>query len=130
MAAPNIANPTTITGITSYYTITGNTSVSVLTNTASSGKVLKIESLNVANTTSVAVNCTVNYYTKSVTQGSAPSGGTAFAICSTVSIPANATLVVIEKTNSIYLEEDRCLAITSGNASGFLTATIGYEDIS
>lgn len=129
MAAPNIANPTTITGITAYYTITGNTAVSVLNNAASSGKVLKIESLNVANTTSTAVNCTVSYYNAATAQGSAPSG-TAYPICSTVSVPANATLVVIEKTNSIYLEENRCLGVTSGNASGFLTVTIGYEDIS
>lgn len=130
MAAPNIANPTTITGITAYYTITGNTAVSVLNNAASSGKVLKIESLVIANTTTVAVNCTVSYYSNATAQGSAPSGGTAYPICSTVSVPANASLVVIEKSNGIYLEENRCLSVTSGNASGLLTATIGYEDIS
>lgn len=130
MANPNIVNVTTIYGVTAYYTITGNTAVSVLTNTASSGKVYKIESLNVANTTSIAVNCTVSYYTKSTNQGSAPSGGTAYPICSTVSVPANGTLVVIEKTNGIYLTEDACISVTSGNASGYLTVTIGYEDIS
>lgn len=130
MANPNIVNVTTINGVTAYYTITGNTAVSVLTNTASSGHVYKIESLNVANTTSIAVNCSVSYYTKSTAQGSAPAGGTAYPICTTVSVPANATLVVIEKTNGIYLTEDACISVTSGNASGFLTVTIGYEDIS
>lgn len=130
MANPNIVSVSAIYGVTTTYTITGNMAVSVLTNTASSGKVYKIESLVVANTTTTSVNCTVSYYTKSTTQGSAPSGGTAFSICSTVAIPANASLVVIEKSNGIYLQEDNCLSVTSGNASGLLTVTVSYEDIS
>lgn len=130
MANPNIVGVTSIYGVTTTYTLTGNTAVSVLNNAASSGKVFKIESLVVANTTTSAVNCTVSYYTNETAQGSAPSGGTAFPICSTVSVPANASLVVIEKTNGIYLQEDNCISVTSGNASGFLTVTVSYEDIS
>lgn len=129
MANPNIVNVTKIYGVTTSYTVTGNTAVSVLNNAASSGKVFKIESLVVANTTTVAVNCTVSYYTNATAQGSAPSGGTAFPICSTVAVPANASLVVIEKSNGIYLMENACLSTTSGNASGFLTVTTSYEDI-
>lgn len=130
MANPNIVGVSAIYGVTANYTVTGNTAVSVLTNAASSGKVYKIESLTVANTTSSAVNCTVSYYTKSTTVGQAPSGGTAYPICSTVSVPANASLVVIEKSNGIYLTEDACISVTSGNASGYLTVNISYEDIS
>ena len=130
MANPNIVNVANIYGVNTSYTLTGSTAVSVLTNAASSGKVYKIESLVVANTTSTAVNCTVSYYTKSTTVGSAPSGGTAYPICSTVSIPANSSLVVIEKTNGIYLTEDACISATSGNASGYLTINLSYEDIS
>lgn len=130
MANPNIVNVTNIYGVTANYTLTGNTAVSVLTNAAASGKVYKIESLVVANTTTVAVNCTVSYYTKSTAVGSAPSGGTAYPICSTVSVPANASLVVVEKTNGIYLTEDACISVTSGNASGLLTVNLSYEDIS
>lgn len=130
MANPNIVNVTTILGVTAYYTLTGNTAVSVLTNTAASGKVYKIESLVVANTTTTNVSVTVSYYTKSTAQGSAPSGGTAYPICSTVVVPANASLVVIEKTNGIYLLEDACISATSNNASGLLTVTVSYEDIS
>lgn len=129
MANPNIVNVTKIYGVTTYYTLTGNTAVSVLNNAASSGKVYKIESLVVANTTSTAVNCTVSYYSNATAQGSAPSGGTAYPICSTVSVPANASLVVIEKSNGIYLMENACLSATSGNASGYLTVTVSYEDI-
>lgn len=130
MANPNIVNVSAIYGVTTSYTLTGNTAVSVLNNTASSNKVYKIESLVVANTTSTAVNCTVSYYSNATAQGSAPSGGTAYPICSTVSVPANASLVVIEKSNGIYLMENACISATSGNGSGFLTVTISYEDIS
>lgn len=130
MANPDIVSVAHIYGVTANYTITGNTAVSVITNAASSGKVYKIESMTVANTTTNAVNCTVSYYTKSTAVGSAPSGGTAFPICSTVSVPANSSLVVIEKSNGLYLTEDACISVTSGNSGGYLTANISYEDIS
>ena len=130
MANPDIVSVAHIYVVTANYPVTGSSAVSVLTNAASSGKVYKIESMTVANTTSVAVNCTVSYYTKSTAVGSAPASGTAYPICATVSIPANASLVVIEKSNGIYLTEDACISVTSGNASGYLTVNISYEDIS
>lgn len=129
MANPNIVNVTTILGVTTYYVPTGTSAVSLLSNAASSGKVYKIESLVASNTSGSSVNCTVSYYTKATTQGSAPSGGTAYPICSTVAVPANASLVVIEKTNGIYLTEDSCISVTSGTANN-LTFTVSYEDIS
>lgn len=129
MANPNIVNVTTILGVTTYYVPTGTSAVSLLSNAASSGKVYKIESLVASNTSGSSVNCTVSYYTKATAQGSAPSGGTAYPICSTVSVPANSSLVVIEKTNGIYLTEDSCISVTSGTANN-LTFTVSYEDIS
>lgn len=129
MANPNIVNVTKIYGLTTTRSLTGNTAISVLNNAASSGNVLKIESLVVANTTTVSVNCTVSYYSNATAEGSAPSGGTAFPICSTVAVPANASLVVIEKSNGIYLLENACISATSGNASGLLTVTVSYEQI-
>lgn len=129
MANPNIVNVTSILGVTTYYTPSGTSAVSLLNNDASSGHVFKIESLVAANTSASPVNCTVSYYTNATTQGSAPSGGTAYPICSTVSVPAYASLVVIEKTNGIYLQENSCISITSGTANN-LTFTVSYEDIS
>lgn len=105
MANPNIVNVTSILGQTTYYVPSGTSAVSLLNNAASSGTVVKIESLTAANTSASAVNCTVSYYSNATAQGSAPSGGTAYPICSTVSVPANASLVVIEKSNGIYLLE-------------------------
>lgn len=129
MANPNIVNVTSILGQTSYYVPSGTSAVSLLNNASGSGTVVKIESLVASNTSAVAVNCTVSYYTAATTQGSAPSGGTAYPICSTVSVPAYASLVVIEKSNGIYLLENACISVTSGTANN-LTFVVSYEVIS
>ena len=63
MANPNIVNVTTIYGTTTYYTPTGTTAVVLLANTASSGKVYKINQIVAANTTTSAANASVSIYT-------------------------------------------------------------------
>ena len=131
MAAPNIVNVSSIYGKTTYYTPSGTTAVVLLTNASGSGKVLKINQIVAANVNgSSAVDCTVSIYTNGgVAQGSAPSGGTAYPVVSTVSVPADASLIVTDKTTAIYLEEDKCISVTSGTASG-ITYSISYEEIS
>ena len=128
MAAPNIASLTTITGKTTYFTPTGVTAVVLLQNAASSNNVLKINQIVVANVDGTnAVDCTVSIYTNGgVAQGSAPSGGTAYPIASTISVPADASLIVVDKTTGIYLEEGTSISITSGTASK-LTFSVSYE---
>lgn len=128
MAAPNIASLTTITGKTTYFTPSGTTAVVLLPNAAASNTVLKINQLVVANVDGTnAVDATVSIYTNgAVAQGSAPSGGTVFPIASTVSVPADASLIVVDKTTGLYLEEGVSLTITSGTASK-LTFSVSYE---
>jgi hypothetical protein len=128
MAAPNIASLTTITGKTTYFTPSGTTAVVLLPNAASSNNVLKINQIVVANVDGTnAVDATVSIYTNgAVAQGSAPSGGTAFPIASTVSVPADASLIVVDKTTGLYLEEGVSITITSGTASK-LTFSVSYE---
>ena len=128
MAAPNIASLTTITGKTTYLTPGGTTAVVLLPNAASSNNVLKINQIVVANVDGTnAVDATVSIYTNgAVAQGSAPSGGTAFPIASTVSVPADASLIVVDKTTGLYLEEGTSISITSGTASK-LTFSVSYE---
>jgi hypothetical protein len=128
MAAPNIASLTTITGKTTYFTPTGTTAVVLLQNAAASGNVLKINQIVVANVDGTnAVDATVSIYTNGgVAQGSAPSGGTAYPIASTISVPADASLIVTDKTTGIYLEEGTSISITSGTASK-LTFSVSYE---
>ena len=129
MSNPNLASVSNINGYTTYYIPSGTSAVSLLNNASGSGQNLKIESLTVANTSASAVNASVAYYSNATVQGSAPSGGTAYYICSTVSVPANATLVVIEKSNTVYLNENACIAITSGTANN-LTFVVSYEVMS
>ena len=130
MANPNITAVTSILGSTTYYTPSGTSAVVLLPNAASSGQVFKINQIVASNVNgSSAVNATVAIYSNGgVAQGSAPAGGTAYPIVSTVSVPASASLVVVDKTTAIYLMEGHSISITSGTASG-ITYTISYEII-
>jgi hypothetical protein len=130
MANPNIVNVTSILGTTTYLTPGGTTALVLLPNAASSGTVFKINQIVAANVNgTAAVDTTVSIYSNgAVAQGSAPSGGTAYPIVSTVSVPADASLIVTDKTTAIYLMEGTSITVTSGTASG-ITYTISYEVI-
>ena len=93
--------------------------------------VYKINQIVAANVNgSAAVSATVSIYTNgAVAQGSAPSGGTTYPIISAVSVPATASLIVVDKTTAIYLQEGTSISVTSGTASG-ITYSISYEDMS
>ena len=131
MANPNIATATSILGTTTYLTPSGTSAVVLVPNAASSGQVFKINQIVAANVNgSAAVNTTVSIYSNgAVAQGSAPSGGTAYPIASTVSVPPTTSLIVTDKTTSIYLMEGQSITVTSGTASG-ITYSISYELIS
>ena len=124
MAAPNLLSPSTITGKTVTVNLTTTSATSVLSNAASSGKALKINALYVANVNGTTnAEITINYYS------AAALGGTATQIASTVAVPADATLVVIDKDAYIYLEENTSLGATAGTAND-LKVVCSYEDIS
>jgi len=130
MANPNIAALTTLTGNTTYLTPSATTAVVLLANAASSNQVFRINQIVAANVNGTnAVDTTVSVYTNGgVAQGSAPSGGTAFPLASTISVPADASLIVVDKTTAIYLMEGTSITVTSGTASG-ITYSISYEII-
>ena len=124
MAAPNIVNVTTITGKSNVVSLTTTSATAVVSNAASSGKVFKINSLVVSNVDGTnAADITISYYSED------DIGGTATEIVSTVSVPADASLIVIDKNTSIYLEEDRSIGATAGSASD-LKVVVSYEEIS
>jgi hypothetical protein len=117
MAAPNIVNVATITGKTAVQAV-GTSATAIVTNSAASGKVFKINALYVSNVDGTAnAEITVDLYRSS----------TAYKIANTVVVPADATLDVISK--SIYLEEGDTLRLTA-NATGDLEAVCSYEEIS
>ena len=123
MANPNIVNVTTITGKTTYAALTTTLTTVLLANAASSGKVFKINSIMVANVDgTTAADVTVGINT------AAGGGGTTYELANTISVPADATLSVIDKTNSFYLEEDKSI-IGGASANGDLDIVISYEEI-
>ena len=137
MAAPNIVNVATITGITTFIAgiNTGGDGVAVpknasgvttiVSNAASSGKVLKINSLvaaGVGNTTGV----TVEIFDKATATGAANT----VSIASTIAVPTFSSVVIIGKENSIYLEEDRSLGVYCQPNAGSINVVVAYEEIS
>lgn len=123
MAAPNLLNAATINGKSATLALT-TSNQSLLSNAASSGKVLKVNSLYIANIDGT------NTQTFTLTYHSAAAiGGSSTALSSTISVPANSTLVFITKDAPLYLEEDRSLGALAG-ANSDLVAVISYEDIS
>lgn len=124
MAAPNIVNVSTITGKSFYLALSGTSATQLVSNAASSGKVFKINMIQVANVDGTnACDVTVDYHT------AAAIGGTPYSLVSTVSVPADASLVVIDKNTALYLEEDRSISVTAGTAND-LEVIVSYEEIS
>ena len=117
MTAPNIVNVATITGKTAVQAV-GTSATAIVTNSASSGKVFKVNALLVSNVDGTNnAEITVDLYRSS----------TAYHIAKTVVVPADATLDVLSK--AIYLEEGDSLRLTA-NAASDLEAVCSYEEIS
>jgi hypothetical protein len=117
MAAPNIIAPTTINGKTAVLAIT-TAATAIVTNSAASGKVLKIDQLlisNVDGTNNATVN--VDIFRSSV----------AYSLAYLMTVPAGATLDII--SSRVYLEEGDTLRLTA-SANSDLQGVCSYEDIS
>lgn len=124
MAAPNIVNVSTITGKTGYLALSTTSATSLVSNAASSGKVFKINMIQVANVDGTnACDVTVDLHS------AAAAGGTAYSLISTASVAPDSSLVVLDKNTAIYLEEDKSISVTAGTA-GDLEVIVSYEEIS
>jgi len=122
MANPNIAAVTNIVGNSASVAV-GATATSVVSNASGSNKVYKINTIMVANIDgSSAADVTVNLYS------AAGLGGSATAIASTISVPADSTLIVTDKTTSFYLLEDKSIGAIA-SAAGDLILTCSWEEI-
>jgi hypothetical protein len=123
VANPNIVNVAAIYGNTSTTSLSTTSATSIVSNAASSGKVFKINSIVVANIDGTsAADITINLYS------AAALGGTATAIASTISVPADATLIVTDKTTTFYLLEDKSIGAIAGAAND-LVVTCSWEEI-
>lgn len=123
MANPNIVNVAAIYGNTSTVSLTTTSAFELVSNAASSGKVYKINSIVVANVDgTTAADITINIYS------AASLGGSATAIASTISVPADSTLVVTDKTTTFYLLENKSIGAIAGTASDLIVTT-SWEEI-
>jgi hypothetical protein len=123
MANPNIVNVAAIYGNTSTTALSSTSATSIVSNASGSGKVYRINSLIVSNVDGInAADITINIYS------AASLGGTAFAVASTISVPADASLIVIDKTTGIYLLEDKSIGAIAGAAND-LVVTCSWEEI-
>lgn len=118
MAIPNLNAPTKVEGKNAALAIT-TTPAAIISNAAASGKTLRINILFVANIDGAsAADVTIDVY----------DGTTPYRMVSTVSVPADAVLSVIED-RPLYIMEGQSLRLTA-SASGDLEAVCSYEEIS
>jgi predicted secreted protein len=120
MANPNIVNVTSIYGdtLTHYASTTEGVFIS---NSAQSGSIIKVNTIFAANINgSSAADVTVKIGTAS---------GAYVPIMSTISVPADSTLVVVDKNTSLYLPEGWDMTVQA-SASDAIRLVVSYEEIS
>ena len=118
MANPNIVNVTNILGKTAVQAV-GTAAADIVTNSAASNTIVKINTLTISNISGSAATITASVFRSS----------TEYKIVHQISVPVNASFTAIDKPTSIYLEEGDSLRLTAGTASA-LHAVCSYEVIS
>ena len=117
MAAPNILSATSIYGKTVGAALGTTLTTSLLANASGSNKVLKINSIIVANVDGTNnADVTINFY----------DGSTDYPLAKLVTVPAKSTLIVLGKDAPIYLEEADQIR-GGASATSDLVVTISYE---
>ena len=132
MANPNIVNVTVINGNTAYLLPSGTSAVATWTHngttaltglTPASGSVNKIDSIVVSNTTASAAAASV-----AIANNATFASGTAYYIAYAISVPANASLIITDKTTAFYVTENQSVGVISGTGSA-LTFVASFEVI-
>lgn len=121
MANPNIVNVTEIYGKVKQLEATTSAQV-LVENPAGSGKIFKVNTVTAANidgASNVDISCTLTDASEAATG----------SIANVVTLPAKATIVVISKDTSIYLEEGDSINVLA-SAAGDAMFTVSYEEIS
>lgn len=118
MTAPNIVNVVTITGNTDVLIAT-TSPTNITSNSTGSGQVYKINSIILSNTSiSTTAYITVALYRNS----------TAYYIAYNLPVVGSSSLVLVSKSDSIYLTEGDSIQVTA-NTGGVVHALCSYEVI-
>jgi hypothetical protein len=119
MANPNIVNVTVIQGKV-VGAVATTSAAALVTNAASSGKIIKINSITASNVSSGVPTITVDVY---------KGQSTAYRLTFGIPVPSGASLIILSKDTSIYLEENDSLRVTA-SANSSLEIVCSYEEIS
>lgn len=122
MANPNIVNVSSIIGKTTYLKPTTTNAATWTALTPASNSVNKVNNIVASNVTASAATVTVS------ANSAAAGGGTAYRIAYQISVPANASLIVVDKSTSLYVDETQSIVVTVGTANA-LELTASYETI-
>ena len=124
MANPNIASATNVVLNNAQLSLTATTATQLITNAASSGKVFLVDSIIVANVDGTnACDVTVTRFQ------SATNTGTAFPIASTITVPADASILSVGKDNPINLTENESIYVTA-SAANDLVVDANWKELS
>ncbi len=122
MAAPNVVDTTTLSLKNSKGTLTTGAGT-IVNNAASSNLAVKVVSLYIANVDGAnSADVTINVYDQDDV------GGTGTAVASTLTVPADSSVVIIDEQSPIYLEEDMSLGGLA-SANGDLVFVASYQEI-
>ena len=112
MANPNLNTAANVYMNNAALSLTTTSATQLVSNAASSGKVYLIDGITVANIDAAnAVTVTVTFYR------TADNSGTAYELASTVSVPANSAVIVVDKSQGVSLLEAQSIYVTAGTAS-------------
>ena len=118
MAAPNIVQVSSLYGKTVGAALGTTLTTDILTCPAD--KLIKVNTIIVSNVDGTAdVDVSVSFYDYSAT--------TQYRLTSTIAVPADSTLVVVNKENPIYLEESDTIR-AGASVSGDAEIIISYDE--
>lgn len=123
MANPNMLNVSSIKGENAFLSLNTTLPTLIVSNAADSGKIYKINSIIVSNVDGeTAANITISLH------DAENLGGTTFPIAYTISVPADASLIVVDKSTAFYLKENQSLSAAAGTEDDLVVVS-SWEEI-
>tara|TARA_B100000212_G_scaffold337454_1_gene312335 strand:- start:1032 stop:1397 length:366 start_codon:yes stop_codon:yes gene_type:complete len=116
MATPNLVNVTSVTPFTINGAVTTSNQDIIDVTAETCRKINTIIIANIDGTNSATVSISI----------STDNGSSSYSIASTVAVPADSTLIVIDKNSQLYLDETDILKI-QGSANNDLEYTVSGE---
>jgi hypothetical protein len=121
MANPNIVNVSTISGRTN--AVVANVALTTAcANPISSGKIIKVNTISLANKTTATTEVTLQF--KDYSQSNAT-----FNIAKTIDVPSESTIFAVDKNTVIYLEEGDAI-VCSAVSGSTIDVIVSFEEIS